>query len=51
MNIPGIDMSSAFDKIIRKDLIEILEKILPEDEVRMVRFLLSNFFTSKDYMS
>ena len=40
--ITGIDMSSAFDTIIRQRLIEILETIIPEDEVRMSRLLLSN---------
>ena len=32
-------MSSAFDTIIGKGLIKILEKILPEDEVRMAYLL------------
>ena len=40
--ITGLDMSSAFDTIIREDLIKVLENILHEDEVRMVRMLLSN---------
>ena len=40
--ITGLDMSSAFDTIIREDLIKVLENILHEDEVRMVRLLLSN---------
>ena len=35
-------MSSTFHKIIRKDLTEILENILPKEEVRMARLLLSN---------
>ena len=38
----GIDMSSAFDTIDRKSLLEILERILDEDEVRIIRVLLSN---------
>ena len=37
-----MDMSSAFDIITRKDLIEIVENQVPEDKVRMTRFLLSN---------
>ena len=40
--ITGLDMSSAFDTIIREELINIPENILHEDEVRMVRLLLSN---------
>ena len=35
-------MSSALHTIIRKDLIEILENLRPEDEVRIVHLLLSN---------
>ena len=42
VHIAGIDMSSPFDRIIRKDLIEILQDMLPEDEVRMARLLLNN---------
>ena len=34
--ITDMDMLSGFDLIIRKDLIEVLENILPQDEVRMV---------------
>ena len=33
--VTGIDMSSAFDTIRRKKLIEILETFLDEDEVRI----------------
>ena len=40
--ITGLDMSSAFDTILREDLIKVLEYILHEDEIRMVRLLLSN---------
>ena len=39
--ITGIDMSSAFDTIIREELVKILEQILHEDEMRMCRLLLS----------
>ena len=35
-------MSSALDTIIRKDVIKILENIIPKDEVRMPHPLLSN---------
>ena len=35
-------MSSAFDTIIREELVYILEQILHEDELRMCRLLLSN---------
>ena len=42
MHITDITMWSTFDKIIRKDLIEILENIMPEDEVKMARLLLSS---------
>ena len=40
--ITGIDMSSAFDTIDRNILLEILQDILDEDELRLVRFLLSD---------
>ena len=40
--ITGIDMSSAFDTIHRHKLIEELEKFLEEDEIRMIRLLISN---------
>lgn len=40
--ITGIDMSSAFDTILRKDLLNELEKILDEDEMRMCYILLSD---------
>ena len=42
IKITGIDMSSAFDTINRKVLLEILEKFLDEDEIRIIQFLLSN---------
>ena len=40
--ITGIDMTSAFDTIRRTTMIEILESFLDEDEVRIIRVLLSN---------
>ena len=40
--ITGIDLSSAFDTIIRKKLIVILETILDKDELQMVKFLLKD---------
>ena len=40
--ITGIDMSSAFDTIKRDKLIEIVSTFLDEDEIRMIRFLLTN---------
>ena len=40
--ILGIDMSSAFDTINRIKLIEVCESFLDEDEVRLIRALLSN---------
>ena len=42
IHITGIDMSSAFDTINRKLLLEILEDIVDEDELRLIRFLLSD---------
>ena len=40
--ITGIDMSAAFDTILRHKLINELETILNEDEMRMSQLLLSN---------
>ena len=40
--ITGIDMSSAFDTIKRGRLIEIIRTFLEDDDVRMIRYLLSN---------
>ena len=40
--ITCIDLSSAFDTIIRKKLIVILETILDKDELQMVKFLLKD---------
>ena len=40
--ITGIDMTSAFDTIIRENIQEIFRSFLNEDEMRMVRVLLSN---------
>ena len=42
IHIVGIDMSSAFDTIHRNKLIEIIETFMGEDEVRIIRKLLSN---------
>ena len=42
LHITGIDMSAAFDTIIRVRMIAILSTFLDEDEVRMIRYLLSN---------
>ena len=42
ITITGIDMSAAFDTIDRAMLLNILETIIEEDELRLVRFLLSN---------
>ncbi|GFN75339.1 very-long-chain enoyl-coa reductase [Plakobranchus ocellatus] len=41
VNITGIDMSAAFDTINRTKLLEILRDIIDEDELRIIRFLLS----------
>ena len=40
--ITGIDMSSAFDTIYRDAVIKIAEKILDEDELRILRILLAD---------
>ena len=40
--ITGMDMSSAFDTIHRHKLLEELEKFQEEDEIRMIRLLISN---------
>ena len=37
-----IDMSSAFDTIDRQTLLDILREIIKEDELRIMRFLLSD---------
>ena len=42
ITITGIDMSAAFDTIDRGKLLEILTDIVDEDELRIIRFLLSN---------
>ena len=40
--ILGIDMSSAFDTINRSKLLTVITTFLPEDEVKLIRFLLSD---------
>ena len=40
--ITGIDFSWAFDTIKRSKLIQIINEFLEEDEIRMIRYLLSN---------
>ena len=40
--ITGIDFSSAFDTIRRSELLKIAEEFLEEEEIRMIRYLLSN---------
>ena len=40
--ITGIDMSSAFDTIHRDKLLKIVETFLDDDEIRIIRVLLSN---------
>ena len=42
VNIIGIDTSAQFETINRTQLLDILENIMEEDELRIVRFLLSN---------
>ena len=42
IKITGIDMSSAFDTIDRQTLLDILREIVEEDELRIIRFLLSD---------
>ncbi|GFR80990.1 very-long-chain enoyl-CoA reductase [Elysia marginata] len=42
IKISGIDMSAAFDAINRNKILTILEDILEEDELKLVRFLLCN---------
>ena len=41
VQITVLNMSSAFDTIEREELLQILELILEEDEIRMCRLLLS----------
>ncbi|GFO27527.1 endonuclease-reverse transcriptase [Plakobranchus ocellatus] len=41
VNITGIDMSAAFETINRTKILEILRDIIDEDELRIIRFLLS----------
>ena len=40
--VTGIDMTSAFDTIKRSNLLKILASFLEEDEMRMLRVILSN---------
>ena len=42
IKITGIDMSSAFDTIDRQTLLDILREIIEEDELRIIRFHLSD---------
>ncbi|KAK3776929.1 hypothetical protein RRG08_016749 [Elysia crispata] len=42
IKITGIDMSAAFDTIDRQILLDIIERIVEEDELRIIRFLLSD---------
>ena len=42
IKITGIDMTAAFDTIDRHALLDILKTIIEEDELRVIRFLLSN---------
>ena len=46
VQITGLDMSSAFDMIEREQLMQILELILKEDEIRMCRLLLRETSTT-----
>ena len=46
IKITGIDKSSAFDTIDRQTLLDILRKIVEEDELRIIRFLLSDTIIS-----
>ena len=41
-HIIGIDMSTAFDSILRDKLLHVLKSILKIDEYRMIRLLLTN---------
>lgn len=41
INITGLDMSAAFDTIDRNKLLEILENLVADDELRIIRYLLS----------
>ena len=42
IKISGIDMSAAFDTIDRNQLLNIIATIVNKDELRIIRFLLSN---------
>ena len=42
IDITGIDMSTAFDTIQRKQLLQLSTNLVTEDEKRIIQFLLSN---------
>ncbi|KAK3762174.1 hypothetical protein RRG08_040542 [Elysia crispata] len=42
IEVTGIDMSAAFDTIDRQILLDIIERIVEEDELRIIRVLLSD---------
>ena len=42
IRVTGIDMTAAFDTIIRQELLDITNEFLDEDENRLIRILLSN---------
>lgn len=42
IKITGIDMTTAFDTIDRQMLLDILENIVEDDDLRIIRFLISN---------
>ena len=46
VQISGLDVSSAFGTIDREELLQILELILEEDEIKMCRLLLSETSTT-----
>ena len=45
--VTGIDMTAAFDMILRQELLEELRTFLDEDEVRLCRVLLTGYVQSK----
>lgn len=46
IDILGIDLSWAFDTVDRHKLLAVLESFLPEDEIRLIRLLLSKTMLS-----